>query len=149
MSIPTETLHLEHQKHPTIQTGHASIAARWAGRIISGLVVLFMFFDGVTKLMKVEPVLKAAAQLGFSVQEIVGIGIIALICALIYAIPQTSILGALLLTGYLGGATAIQVHVGSPPFETLFPVIFGVLVWAGLFVRDERLRELIPLRRYR
>jgi hypothetical protein len=67
--------------------------------------------------MKVEPVLKAAAQLGFSVREIVGIGIVALICTLIYAIPRTSILGAILLTGYLGGATAIQVHVGNPAFE--------------------------------
>jgi hypothetical protein len=140
---------LEHQKHPTIQTAPASQAALWAGRIISAIVILFMIFDGVTKLMKVEPVLKAAAQLGFSVQEIVGIGIIALICTVFYAIPQTSPLGALLLTGYLGGATAIQVHVGNPLFEMLFPVIFGVLVWAGLFARDERLRELIPVRWYR
>ena len=149
MSMLRETLHLEHQKHPTIQAGHATTAALWAGRIISSLVVLFMMFDGVTKLMRVEPVLKAAAQLGFSVQEIVGIGIIAPICSLIYAIPQTSLLGALLLTGYLGGATAIQVHVGNALFETLFPVIFGVLVWAGLFARDERLCELIPVRWHR
>lgn len=149
MTTVTRTLHLEHQKHPTVQTAHASTAASGAGRIISGLVILFMIFDGVTKLMKVEPVLKAAAQLGFSVPEIVGIGIIALICTLFYAIPQTSPLGGLLLTGYLGGATAIQVHVRNPRSKYCSQVIFGVLVWAGLFARDERFRELIPLRSYR
>jgi hypothetical protein len=145
----TETLDLEDQTQKTIQTVHTSKAAHWTGRIISGLMILFMMFDGVTKLMKVEPVLKAAAQLGFSVQEIVGIGIVALICTFVYLIPHTSILGAILLTGYLGGATAIQVHAGNPLFETLFPVIFGAFVWAGLFARDQRLRELIPVRRYR
>ena len=149
MTTLTETLQLGNQMQQAIQTAHTSKALPWTGRIISGLVILFMVFDGVTKLMKVEPVLKAAAQLGFSVQEIVGIGIVALICTLMYAIPRTSILGAILLTGYLGGATAIQVHVGNPAFETLFSVIFGVLVWAGLFARDQQLREMIPVRRYR
>ena len=118
-----EVLNLENQLHISNKT-------QLAGRIITGLVTVFMIFDGVTKLLKVEPVLKAAAQLGFSVQTIVGIGTIALACTLFYLIPRTSILGAILLTGYLGGATAIQLHVGNPLFETLFPVIFGVLVWA-------------------
>jgi DoxX-like family len=126
-----------------------SKSALWTGRIISGLVVLFMVFDGVTKLMRVEPVLKAAAQLGFSVHQIVGIGIVLLICTLVYVVPRTSILGAILLTGYLGGAVAIQVRAGNPLFETLFPVIFGVLTWAGLFMRDHRLREMVPVRLYR
>jgi hypothetical protein len=147
MTALSGTLLLEDQNQRTIQK--ARIGALMAGRIISGLVILFMTFDGVTKLMKVEPVLKAAAQLGFSVPEIVGIGIVALICTVLYAIPRTSILGAILLTGYLGGATAIQVHVGNPAFETLFPVIFGVFVWAGLFARNQQLREMIPVCRNR
>jgi hypothetical protein len=143
MTTLSGTLLLEDEEQRTIQK--TRIGALRAGRIISGLVILFMTFDGVTKLTKVEPVLKAAAQLGFSVQEIVSIGIVALICTIIYAIPRTSILGAILLTGYLGGATAIQVHIRNPAFETLFPVIFGVFVWAGLFARNQRLRRLIPV----
>jgi hypothetical protein len=97
--------------------------------------------------MKVAPVLQASAQLGFPVSLIVAIGAVLLICTVIYAIPSTSILGAILLTGYLGGAVAIQARIGNPLFETLFPVIFGVLVWAGVFLRDNRLRTLIPLRK--
>jgi DoxX-like family len=130
-----------------IQTAPISKTALWTGRTISGLVVLFLLFDSITKLLKVDAVLKAAAQLGFSARQIVGIGLLLLICTIIYVIPRTSVLGAVLLTGYLGGATAIQVHVGNPMFETLFPVIFGVLVWAGLFMRDEMLRSLIPVRK--
>ncbi len=130
----------------TYDTASRPKTALWTGRIISGLVVLFLVFDGVTKLMRVEAVLKAAAQLGFSVPQIVGIGILLLVCTLIYLVPRTSVLGAILLTGYLGGATAIQVHARNPVFETLFPVIFGVLIWAGIFGRDQRVRELIPAR---
>jgi len=119
----------------------------WTGRIISTVVVLFLIFDGVTKLMKDPHVLQAMARLEFTEKTIVEIGAILLICTFFYVIPQTSVLGALLLTGYLGGATAVQLRVGNPLFETLFPVIFGVLAWAGLFLREPRLRALIPLRR--
>ena len=136
MSTLNGTLILENQMRE-------SSGALWTGRIISGLVILFMIFDGVTKLMRVEPVLKASAELGLSIQQTVGIGIAALICTLLYAIPRTSILGAVLLTGYLGGAMAIQLRAGNPLFETLFPVMFGVLVWAGLAARDQRARRLI------
>jgi hypothetical protein len=136
MSTLNGTLILENQMSE-------SSGALWTGRIISGLVILFMIFDGVTKLMRVEPVLKASAELGLSIQQTVGIGIVALICTLLYAIPRTSILGAVLLTGYLGGAMAIQLRAGNPLFETLFPVMFGVLVWAGLAARDQRVRRLI------
>jgi len=118
----------------------------WTGRIISVLVVLFLLFDGITKVMKVKAVLDASAQLGYPVSTIVGIGITLLVCTAFYVIPQTSVLGAILLTAYLGGAVATQVRVGSPMFETLFPIIFGVLMWAGLFLREGRLRALIPLR---
>ncbi|HYT08604.1 MAG TPA: DoxX family protein [Rugosimonospora sp.] len=118
----------------------------WAGRIISGLVVLFLLFDGITKLMKVAPVLEASAQLGYPVSTIVGIGITALVCTVVYAIPQTSVLGAILLTGYLGGAVASNVRIANPMFNTLFPIVFAALVWAGIFLREDRLRALIPLR---
>lgn len=118
----------------------------WAGRIISALVVLFLVFDGVTKVMKVKAVLDASAQLGYPVSAIVGIGITLLVCTAFYVIPQTSVLGAILLTAYLGGAVATQVRVGNPMFETLFPIIFGALAWAGIFLREGRLGALIPLR---
>lgn len=128
------------------QTAPVSKGRLWAGRIISGVVVLFMLFDGITKVIKEAHVMAAAAQLGFSERAIVGIGILLLACTTVYVIPRTSILGAILLTGYLGGATATNVHAGNPLFETLFPIIFGALVWAGIFMREERLRALIPLR---
>jgi hypothetical protein len=97
--------------------------------------------------MKVAPVLEASARLGLPANLIVGIGSLLLACVVVYAIPGTSILGAILLTGYLGGAVATQVRVSDPLFETLFPVIFGVLIWVGIFLRDDRLGTLIPLRR--
>jgi hypothetical protein len=118
----------------------------WTGRILSALAVLFLIFDGVTKVMKERHVLAASAQLGIPVSTTVGIGILLLACTAIYAIPRTSILGAIPLTGYLGGAVAIQARIGNPPFETIFPVLFGGLVWAGIFLRDNRLRSLVPLR---
>jgi hypothetical protein len=125
---------------------HVSKKSVWTGRIISALVVLFLLFDGVTKVMKEAHVLAASAQFGFPERTVVGIGVLLLACTAVYVIPRTSILGAILLTGYLGGATATNVRAGDPLFETLFPVIFGVLVWGGLFLRDEPLRALIPLR---
>jgi hypothetical protein len=125
----------------------ASKGRLWTGRIISALVVLFLLFDGVTKVMRVKAVLDASAQLGYPVSTIVGIGITLLVCTAFYVIPQTSVLGAILLTAYLGGAVATQVRVGNPMFETLFPIIFGALLWAGIFLREGRLGALIPLRK--
>jgi hypothetical protein len=125
----------------------ASKGRLWTGRIISALVVLFLLFDGVTKVMRVRAVLDASAQLGYPVSTIVGIGITLLVCTAFYVIPQTSVLGAILLTAYLGGAVATQVRVGNPMFETLFPIIFGALLWAGIFLREGRLGALIPLRK--
>lgn len=131
----------------TVQTIPASKTALWAGRILSALVVLFALFDGVTKVMKEPHVMQASAQLGYANHLIPVIGIILLICTVLYAIPWTSILGAVLLTGYLGGAVASQMRIGNPLFEDVFPIIFGVLVWLGLFLREKRLWEIIPLRR--
>lgn len=129
------------------ESGSLSKGSLWTGRIVSGIVVLFLTFDGVTKLMKAPQVVKATAQIGFPESTIVGIGITVLVCTALYVIPRTSILGAILLTAHLGGATAANVRAGSPVLNTSFPIVFGVLVWLGLFLREYRLRALIPLRR--
>ncbi len=119
----------------------------WAGRIMSGLAILFLVFDGVTKVMKVPAVLEASAQLQYPVRLIPVIGIILLICTAFYAIPRTSILGAILVTGYLGGAVETQLRAGNPLFsETLFPIYFSLLVWGGLYLRENRLRALLLFR---
>jgi hypothetical protein len=128
------------------QTHQVSKKKLWVGRIISALAVLFLTFDAVAKLVKVAPVLQASARLGIPESLVMGIGIILLICTVAYAIPRTSILGAILLTGYLGGAVATQLRAGNPLFETIFPIIFDVVIWAGVFLRDDRLRALVPFR---
>jgi hypothetical protein len=119
----------------------------WTGRVLSGLMALLFISDGVGHLMKPAPVMEAFVRLGYPLSASVGIGLLALICTAIYVTPRTSVLGAILLTGYLGGAVSTHVRAGSPLFETIFPVILGLLVWAGILVRDAQLRQLIPLRR--
>jgi len=116
----------------------------WTGRVISALVVLFLLVDGAGKVARFAPYLEGTVKVGYPASLVVPIGIVLLICTVVYAIAQTSVLGAILLTGYLGGATATHVRVGQPFW---FPIMMGVLVWAGLFLREERLRALIPLRR--
>jgi len=128
------------------QTAGVSKGALWTGRIISGVIVLFLVFDGVTKVMKESHVLTAAAHLGYTAASMVPIGATLLVCTLLYVIPRTSILGAILLTAYLGGAVATHVRVGDPMFERCFAITFGVLVWGGLYLRDKSVRALIPLR---
>jgi hypothetical protein len=115
----------------------------WTGRVISGLVVAMLTFSAAMKLAGPEEVAKEFDRLGYSQQIAVPLGIVELGCAAVYAVPQTSVLGAILLTGYLGGATATHVRVDDP---FISPVIGGVLVWLGLFLRDARLRRLIPLK---
>ena len=117
----------------------------WAGRILSALSILFLLFDAGGHLLMPAPVVDAFKRLAFPLGLSPVLGIIQLICVALYAIPRTSILGAILLTGYLGGAVATHLRVRDPLFDTLFPIIFGVLVWAGLFLRDPRLRALIQL----
>jgi hypothetical protein len=125
----------------------ASKRSQWTGRILSALSTLFLLMDGVMKLMKPAPVVEATVHLGYPENVIQGLGIVLLVCTILYAIPRTSILGAILLTGYLGGAVAANVRVGNPLFShILFPVYVALLVWGGLYLRDRRLRELIPLR---
>jgi hypothetical protein len=119
----------------------------WAGRVVSGLAVAFLLLDAVMKVMKAQVSVEGTIQLGYPVSIVVGLGVLLLVCTLLYLIPQTSVLGAILLTGYLGGAVATQVRVGNPLFShVLFPVYVGMMAWGGLFLRDNRLRALIPVR---
>jgi len=129
------------------QIANESKGMLWTGRILSGLMALLFVFDGVGHLMKPPPVVEAFARLGYPLSASVGIGILALVCTAIYVTPRTSIFGAILMTGYLGGAVSTHVRAGSTLFETIFPVILGALMWAGIYVRDAQLRKLIPLRR--
>jgi len=129
------------------QIAPASKKRVWTGRIISALVVLFLLFDSAIKLMKLPPAVEGTARLGYPVTLVLPIGLVLLICVVIYVIPSTSVVGAILLTGYLGGAVASNVRIGNPLFGyVLFPVYVAVLLWTGLLLRDDRLRELVPLR---
>jgi len=121
-----------------------SKAALWTGRIISGFIILFMLFDGGAKVVRFAPYVEGTVKAGFADSLVVPLGIVGLVCTILYAIPQTSILGAILLTAYYGGATATHVRLGQPFY---FPIVFGVLVWIAMFLREPRLRALVPLRR--
>jgi len=119
----------------------------WVGRIMSGVAVLFLLFDSTTKLLRVEAVMKAAAQIGYPPSTMLPIGLILLVCVVVYLIPRTAVLGAVLLTGYLGGAVATHVRVGDPLVtHTLFPIYFAVLIWGGLYLRDRRVHASIARR---
>jgi hypothetical protein len=131
---------------PNVTTSNSKTLI-WVGRTVSTLVVLFCTFDGIMKVIKEPHVIAASSELGFSTNAMVLIGVLMLACAVLYAIPRTTILGAVLLTGYLGGAVVSNLRVGHPVFECIFPVIFGALAWGGIFVRDPRVRELIPFRK--
>ncbi|HEV7968716.1 MAG TPA: DoxX family protein [Candidatus Acidoferrales bacterium] len=134
----------------TVQPGSRSKKFLWVGRVITGLIAAFMAFDAVIHLLKPAPVVEAFAKLGFPIRLAVPLGMIELVCVLLYLVPRTSILGAILLTGYLGGAIAIQLPTENPFFgEVLFPIYIGVFLWAGIYLRDERLRSMIPWRNER
>lgn len=127
----------------------SSVSAKklWAGYIISGLPILFLLVDAIAKLFKPEAVVKGTLDLGYPESTIIPIGLILLVSTIRYAVPRTSVIGAILLTGYLGGAVATHVRVGSPLFtHILFPVYLGAFVWLGLYLRDTRLRALVPFR---
>ena len=133
---------------PSTQTSPISKRRLWTGRILSGFAVLFLVFDAVVKFTKIAPVVDSFAQLGYPIGLAPTIGSIALVCVVLYVIPRTSVLGAILLTGYLGGAIASQLRIGSPLFShVLFPVYVAALIWGGLYLRDEQLSALIPVRR--
>ena len=130
---------------------HASSPSKariWTARILTALVLLFLLFDGLTKVLKVDQVVKASAQFGLSASTLPVIGAILLACTIVYVIPRTSVLGAILLTGYLGGAVACNVLARTPLFSNvLFPVYFGVVVWAILLLRGRDIRSLFGLGR--
>lgn len=134
----------------SIATTAPSRSRLWTSRILSTLTVLFLIMDIVFKFIRPIPpqVLQSVAQLGLQPGLLTAIGILLLICTVLYVIPATSVLGAVLLTGYLGGAISLQVRVGNPLFGyVLFPVYIGVLMWAGLYLRESRLHALLPLRK--
>lgn len=133
---------------------HASTApttsrgALWTGRVLSGLATLFLTVDAIGKLAKVQPVIDGTVELGYPESVIVPLGVVLLASVVLYAIPATAVLGAILLTGYLGGAVATHVRVGHPLLtHTLMPVWFALFVWGGLWLRDARLRALLPFSR--
>jgi DoxX-like family len=124
--------------------------ALWLGRVLSGLVILFLLFDGAIKLVPWPVVTETMNRIGYGSSETLArsLGIITIVCTVLYAIPPTSILGAILLTGYLGGAMASHLRIGSPLFtDILFGLYLGLMVWGGLWLRDMSLRASIPFRR--
>jgi hypothetical protein len=121
---------------------------RRTGTILSGIAILFLLFDSFGKLAKAQQVIEGTLKLGYPESSIVPIGIILLVCTILYAIPRTAVLGAVLLTGYLGGAVATNLRVGAPLLlYILFPIYVAAFVWGGIYLREDRLRELLPLRR--
>jgi len=119
----------------------------WTGRILTGLAAAFFLFDAIMKLFKPPFVVEATIHLGYPESTIVGMGIALLVSTLLYVFPRTSVLGAILLTGYLGGAVATNVRAEQPLFNIVFPVIFAAIAWAGLWLREARLGELLPLKK--
>jgi len=131
----------------TIDLTPVSKTAVWTGRVLSAVPVLFLLVDGAMKLPNLPGVVEASAQLGVPANVLPGIGVTLLVCTVLYIVPRTAALGAVLLTGYLGGAIATQVRVGGPLFNDIFPLILAALLWGGLFLRDARLRVFLPWRR--
>lgn len=118
--------------------------ALWAGRILSWLIALFLLLDGVAKLFKPAPVIEGTVKLGYAESVIIPLGIVLLACTILYLVPRTAVLGAILLTGYLGGAVATHVRAADGAVGVIFAVTLGVLLWLGLYLRDQRLRALLP-----
>jgi hypothetical protein len=134
---------------PAAALRHAGTSkkALWTGRILSGLVVLFMLFDALMKVLQLPVAVQGTTQLGYPESVVFGLGLVQLACLVLYLVPRTSVLGAVLWTGYLGGAIATHVRLGNPLFShILFPVYVAAFFWAGLWLRDERLRAVLPFR---
>jgi hypothetical protein len=120
---------------------------RITGGVLTVLATLFLVFDAVGKIMLPRQVIEAFARLGIPTTLSMTIAVMLLVSTLFYAIPRTAVFGAVLLTGFLGGAIAIQLRAGSPVFETMFPLLFGILIWAGIYLRECRLTQIFPVRR--
>lgn len=129
-----------------VESNEVSRKQVWTGRVLSTLAVLFLLFDAIGKLLRPAAVVEGTVALGWPAGMILPLGIIQLVCLAFYLIPRTSVLGAILWTGYLGGAVATHVRIGQPLFtHILFPVYIAVLLWLGLWLRDRRLRTLLPI----
>lgn len=142
----TEFQHAAPATHTQTRT-QSSKKALWTGRILSGLAVLFLLFDATGKLLQIPEAQQGTMELGYPVSVLFGLGVVQLACLAVYLVPRLSVMGAILWTGYLGGAVATHVRVGNPLFtHTLFPVYIATLLWLGLWLRDERLRAVLPVR---
>lgn len=130
-----------------LQSPPVSKAARWTGRILGGLAALFLLFDGAMKLAKPDFVVEGTTKYGYAEVVIVPLGIVLIASTSLYLIPRTTVLGAILLTGYLGGAVDCHVRAGEGAFNVLFPVVFGAILWGGLYLRDARVRALVPIKK--
>ena len=122
-------------------------AMLWTGRIISGLCIIFLLIDSIMKVVRATPSVEGTASLGFSDGLVQPLGVVVLIFTILYTVPRTAVFGALLLTAHLGGATAIFINKYPGQWSFLFPLTFCVLLWAGLFLQDSRLRAIVPLRK--
>lgn len=121
--------------------------ALWAGRVMSGLALLFLAFDTLGKVLQLAPFVQGTTELGFAASAVLWLGLIQLACVVLYALPRTAVLGAILLTGWFGGAIATHVRLGNPLFShTLFPIYVAVLVWGGLCLRSGRVRDFLLMR---
>jgi len=119
----------------------------WTGRVISTLVILFMLFDCITKIIKIPQVIEASKRVGVNEHQVFWIGMTLLGCVILYVIPQTSVFGAILIAAYLGGAVCADVITHQPAFNSCFAITFAILAWLGLYLRELRLRELVPFKR--
>ena len=120
--------------------------ALWIGRVLSALAVLFLTFDATMKLLRLPMAIDGTTELGYPASVVFPLGIVQVVCLILYLLPRTSVFGAVLWTGYLGGAIATHVRLGNPLFtHVLFPVYVALLLWGGLWLRDTRLRALLPL----
>lgn len=128
------------------ETVSVSKGGLWTGRVISSLVVLFMLFDCITKIIKIPQVIEASARIGINAHELFWIGVTLLGCVILYVIPKTSVFGAILLAAYLGGAVCANILIHQPAFNSCFAVAFGVLTWLGLYLREPRLQTLVPFK---
>lgn len=132
---------------PAVGVVRGSRKARWAGRVMSGLAILLLTFDALGKVFQLEPVMKGSTELGYPASSIFPLGLVLLGCVVLYAIPRTAALGAILLTGWFGGAIATNVRAGNPLFShTLFPIYVAAVVWGGLYLRSGRVRALFSMR---
>lgn len=127
-----------------LQLSPVSKTQLWTGWIITGLVGLFLLFDAIVKLILINEVIEASVRLGYPENTMFGIGLVLLISTILYLIPKSAVLGAILLTAYLGGAVTTHVRVGDPFY---FPIVMGILVWIGIYLREKRLKLVVPLRR--